>query len=53
MKNRKEKINNPEFEETDDELIKFVSLDDLLSDEVENFTAEREIFNAVYSDDEF
>jgi len=50
MKNKKTKI-NPELE--DDELIKFVSIEDLIEDEIENFTAEREIFNAIYSDDEF
>jgi hypothetical protein len=53
MKNGKEKI-NPELEEIEeDELIKFVSVEDLLADEIENFSAERELFNAIYSDDEF
>jgi len=51
-KNKKEKL-NPELEEIEDELITFVSIEDLIEDEIENFTAEREILNAIYSDDEF
>ena len=53
MKTKKErKLESPELEEFE-ELIKFVSLDELIEDEIENFTAERELLNAVFSDDEF
>jgi len=54
MKNKKEKETkeSPEIEEFE-ELVKVVSLDELIEDEIENFTAERELFNAIYSDDEF
>ena len=52
-KEKERKLESPELEEFEDELIKFVSLDELIEDEIENFSAELEIFNAVYSDDEF
>ena len=53
---KKEKLENPEFTYTvndDDELIEFTSIDEILKKETENFTAEKEILLATYSDDEF
>jgi len=37
----------------DDDLISFVSIEDLLNDEINGFTVEAELLNSLFSDDEF